>query len=33
VETAVVTQEATGLWLQLGAFGNRESADRLPDRA
>jgi rare lipoprotein A len=27
VETAMVTQEGTGLWLQLGAFGSRESAD------
>jgi rare lipoprotein A len=27
VETAVLTQETSGLWLQLGAFGSRESAD------
>ena len=32
VETAVVTQEASGLWLQLGAFSSRESADSFRDR-
>ena len=32
VETAVVTQEPTGLWLQLGAFSSRESADSFRDK-
>jgi rare lipoprotein A len=32
VETAVVTQEPGGLWLQLGAFASRESADSFRDK-
>ena len=32
VQTAVVTQEAGGLWLQLGAFASRESADSFRDK-
>ena len=32
VETAVVTAEPSGLWLQLGAFSSRESADSFRDR-
>jgi rare lipoprotein A len=32
VETAVVTQEPSGLWLQLGAFSSRESADSFRDK-
>jgi rare lipoprotein A len=32
VETAVVTQEPGGLWLQLGAFSSRESADAFRDK-
>jgi rare lipoprotein A len=32
VQTAVVTQEAGGLWLQLGAFSSRDSADSFRDK-
>ncbi len=32
VETAVVTQDPAGLWLQLGAFSSRESADSFRDK-
>ena len=32
VETAVVTQDPVGLWLQLGAFSSRESADSFRDK-
>jgi rare lipoprotein A len=32
VETSVVTQEPGGLWLQLGAFSSRESADSFRDK-
>ena len=32
VETAVVTQEPGGMWLQLGAFSSRESADAFRDK-
>jgi rare lipoprotein A len=32
VETAVVTQEMGGLWLQLGAFSSRDSADSFRDK-
>jgi rare lipoprotein A len=32
VETAVVTQEPGGLWLQLGAFASRDSADSFRDK-
>ncbi len=32
VETAVVTQEPGGLWLQLGAFSSRESADSFREK-
>jgi len=32
VETAMVTQEPSGLWLQLGAFSSRESADSFRDK-
>ena len=32
VETAVVIQETGGLWLQLGAFASRQSADSFRDR-
>jgi rare lipoprotein A len=32
VETAVVTQEPGGLWLQLGVFSSRESADAFRDK-
>jgi rare lipoprotein A len=32
VETAVVTQEPGGLWLQLGAFSSRDSADSFRDK-
>jgi rare lipoprotein A len=32
VETAIVTQEPGGLWLQLGAFASRESADSFRDK-
>ncbi|HUQ27957.1 MAG TPA: septal ring lytic transglycosylase RlpA family protein [Usitatibacter sp.] len=32
VQTAVVTQEPGGLWLQLGAFSSRESADSFRDK-
>ena len=32
IETAVVTQEAAGLWLQLGAFSSREGAEAFRDR-
>jgi rare lipoprotein A len=32
VETAVVTQEPTGIWLQLAAFTSRESADSFRDK-
>jgi rare lipoprotein A len=32
VETAVMTQEPSGLWLQLGAFSSRESADSFRDK-
>ena len=32
VETSVVTQEQSGLWLQLGAFASRESADSFREK-
>ena len=32
VQTAVVTQEAGGIWLQLGAFSSRDSADSFRDK-
>jgi len=32
VETAVVTQEPGGLWLQLGVFSSRDSADAFRDK-
>ena len=32
VETAVVMQDPAGLWLQLGAFSSRESADAFRDK-
>lgn len=32
VETAVVTQEPGGLWLQLGAFSSRDSADSFREK-
>src|SRR5258708_6136670 len=32
VETPVITREVAGLWLQLGAFGSRESADAFRDK-
>jgi rare lipoprotein A len=32
VETPVITSEVAGLWLQLGAFGSRESADAFRDK-
>jgi rare lipoprotein A len=32
VETAVVTLDPAGLWLQLGAFSSRESADSFRDK-
>ena len=32
IETAVVTQEQGGLWLQLGAFASRDSADAFRDK-
>ena len=32
VETAIVTQDPGGLWLQLGAFSSRESADSFRDK-
>ena len=32
IQTAVVMQEQTGLWLQLGAFSSRESADSFRDK-
>jgi rare lipoprotein A len=32
IETAVVTQEPSGMWLQLGAFASRDSAEAFRDK-